>query len=439
MRKLVNVVARAVERNPHQRVAESDLRSWTFVAAIQIGTTICVPLFALGGQLGSHQRFLDLIPAVLFGASIVFALASLTGYVGMKARVPTAILVRQTFGDMGAKLVAAILIFTLFGWFGIQTEVLAHSVQALLQPELGITLNSTMMTVLAGILMSSTAIIGFRALGKLAYVAVPLLLCVIAVPSWIAVTTHDVGPIMRAPSTDVPYSFGLVVSIVSGGYMVAVAIAPDVTRFLSSSRDNLIGMFVSFGIAYPVLLLLSSMLAVIYGSGDLIAIMISAGVGLPALAVIILATWTSNDKNLYESALSLSALFPQVERWKLTAVAAVLGTALAAANIFEYFLPALIFLGIVIAPVAGVYVVDFAFDADRYRQGMPSEGLRPAPFVAWIIGSGVGIMTLPASSYGLGFLTLTSIPTVDAILCAALVHTIFCGFLKPRFYRSQAS
>jgi purine-cytosine permease-like protein len=156
MTSLRNRLARLVERSPARVVAEDDRRGWFFLAAIQIGVSICVPLFALGGQLGRHARFIDLVPAV-FAA--------------------------------------------------------------------------------CGILMSSTAIIGFRALGKVAYVAVPLLLAVITVPTWIALRTHDVGPLLGAPPAEAPYTFGLIVAIISGGHMVAVTIAPDLTRFLRSSRD----------------------------------------------------------------------------------------------------------------------------------------------------------------------------------------------------------
>jgi cytosine permease len=418
-----------VERNPQQRVGGADLRSWTFYAAIQVGTTISVPLFVLGGALGQHERFTTLVPAVLLGALIVVLLGCVTGYVGTQARLPTAILVRQTFGEAGAKLVAGILIVSLFGWFGVQTEMLARSVNALLTSHFGVTVPPLLLTVGAGALMCTTAAIGFRALGKIAYMAVPLLLAVISVPLWIGLSTRGVSPLLRGAPGAETYTPGMIVSIVSGGYMTGVAIAPDITRFLRTPRDNAVGVLVSLGIAYPVLLLLAASLAVLFGSGDLIEILNRAGVGLPALAVVVLATWTSNDKNLYEAALSLSALFPRIERWKLAASAGVIGTALAAFGIFDYFITYLIVLGITISPVAGVYSVDFLLHRARYAEGHDAEGgaprlLRPYAFAAWIVGSGVGLMTLDSSSFGFGLFTLTSAPTLDALLAAALAHLL---------------
>lgn len=420
-----SALARLVERSPQRPVGREDQRSWFFLAAIQIGVTICVPLFALGGQLGQHSRFVDLVPAVVTGALIACFFATLTGIVGVRARVPTAVLMRRVFGEAGGRAVAGILILTLFGWFGVQTEMLVDSIRTLLGSSLGERLSRLPLTIACGAIMSSTAIIGFRALGKIAYVAVPLLLAVIAVPTYIAVSTHDVRPLLEAPAAGGSYSFGLIVSIISGGHMVAVTIAPDITRFLRSPRDVVIGMAVSLGLALPVLLLLAALLAVIYANASLIAVLVAAGVGTPALLVIVLATWTSNDKNLYESALSLATLFPRGERWQLTALAGAVGTCLAAAGIFEHFVELLIFLGIAIAPIAGVYLVEFLGQPVGWLDwDVAPRRVRWRSIAAWLSGVLTGFAALPHASHGLGILHLTSIPTMDALLGAALVQAI---------------
>jgi cytosine permease len=338
---------------------------------------------------------------------------------------------RKAFGEVGGRAVAGILILTLWGWFGVQTEMLVDSIRTLLLSSMGVTMPRLAVTIACGAIMSSTAIIGFRALGKVAYVAVPLLLAVITVPTYVAVSTHHVLPLLRAPATSGSYTFGLIVSIISGGHMVAVTIAPDITRFLRSPRDVVIGMIVSLGCALPVLLLLAALLGVIYGNANLIAILVASGVGAPALLVIILATWTSNDKNLYESALSLSTLFPRRERWQLTAVAGAVGTALAAAGIFEHFIELLIFAGIAIAPIAGVYLVDFWRDPSRFTDDTPNCSVRWHSFAAWAIGIFGGLAALPHSSHGLELVRLTSIPALDALLTAAVCQWLLLKMARP--------
>lgn len=416
-------IAKLVERNAADRVAGSDLRPWTFFAAIQIGTSICVPMFALGGDLGSHSRFVDLAPAVLIASLLVALMTMATGYVGMKARLPTAVLTRNTFGMVGAKILAAILILTLLGWFGIQTEMLARAVVGLLATQFGIDAPLLPITVAAGALISSTGIIGFRALGKLAYIAVPFLLVVITVPLWIAFGRFDVAEKLTAPAQLATYDMGMIISIVTGGYMVSVAIAPDIARFLRTGRDVVLAPLVSLGLALPFLLLLSASLSVLYGTPDLVGIMVRAGLAAPALIILVLATWTSNDKNLYESALSLSALLPNYPRWLLAVFAAIVGTGFAAMGIFSHFITWLIFLGITIAPVAGIYMVDYLLTPDRYITGDQAvAAIRPLPFACWLFGSLLGWTTLPATNAGLGAWTLTAVPTLDALLASAFAY-----------------
>ena len=168
-------LATLIERSPLRRLGAQDLRGWWFLAIVQIGVAICVPLFALGGQLGQHMRFVDLAPALLTATTLTAVTCMLTGMVGVRARVPTAMIVQRTFGPGGGKLIAVIFIVTLFGWFGVQTELLVHSVNALLKSSVGFEFNRLLLTLLCGLVMSSTAIIGVKALGKVAYLAVPLL------------------------------------------------------------------------------------------------------------------------------------------------------------------------------------------------------------------------------------------------------------------------
>ena len=102
-----------------------------------------------------------------------------------------------------------------------------------------------------------------------------------------------------------------------------------------------------------------------------------------AIVVLVISTWTSNTCN----------------------------------GIADYFIPLLIGLGIVSAPLAGVYVVDFFVLRERvYDPGMLSElpAIRVTAFVAWLLGSAVGLVETYAGH------ALTGVPAVDSILIAAL-------------------
>ena len=421
-----------VERHPDRPPGEADMRSWPFLTMVLVGVSISVPFFAFGGQLGQHADFSTVAPAIIVGSLLLGFWGIATGYVGVTARLPTAMVIRRTFGTRGSLAIVALMVITSFCWFGLQTQILVKSVAAILQTQLGYTLDERIGIAAVGALIASTAIIGVKAMGKVAVVSVPLLLLATLVPLGIGLDRGGAAALFAQRSFAEPLGFGMIVSIVVGAEVFGCAINPDLSRFLKTPRDNATAMFINYGVAFPLLLILAAALGILYGNADLVATMLAAGIALPGLLIIILATWTSNDKNLYASALSLSALFPQVERWLLAAIAGVLGTCLAAADILGHFIVWLTFMGLLIAPMSGVYVADFFLDRRRYAADAPEPAtFRAMPLLAWMFGILVGLATLPKANVGLGLLELTRAPTVDALIAAMLFVFVAQRLARP--------
>src|SRR5690606_28767652 len=111
--------------------------------------------------------------------------------------------------------------------------------------------------------------------------------------------------------------------------------------------------FVALGLAFPCIFIVATIPSLATGNKDLVLIMMGLGMGLPALAMIVFATWTSNANNLYSTSLTLASVFTRYEKWKITVVAGVLGTILAAMGVMAYFVDFLVFLGVCIPPIAG--------------------------------------------------------------------------------------
>jgi purine-cytosine permease-like protein len=88
--------------------------------------------------------------------------------------------------------------------------------------------------------------------------------------------------------------------------------------------------------------------------------------GIPALLLIVFATWTTNDKNLYSGGLALTNLFPSVARWKHTLLLGTLGTVIGCFRVTRVFTGWLIALGIVFAPLVGVNLAHY-FIVERRR------------------------------------------------------------------------
>ncbi|WP_288485920.1 cytosine permease [uncultured Novosphingobium sp.] len=417
--KLLRKLAGLVERNPERPPEAGELRRWPFLTLVLVGVSISVPFFAFGGQLGQRADFTTVAIGVILGSALLGIWGVITGYIGLVARLPTAMIIQRTFGRNGSMAIVAMMVLTSFCWFGLQTQILVKSLSAILRTQLNYQLDERLGVVLVGALIASTAVIGVKAMGKVAVVSVPLLLLATLVPLAIGLDRHGAEALFAARVIDAPMGLGMIVSVVVGAEVFGCSINPDLSRFLKTAGDNATAMTINYAVAFPLLLILAAALGTLYGNADLVATMLAAGIALPGTLIIILATWTSNDKNLYASALALSALFPKVERWQLATVAGVLGTCLAAADILGHFILLLTFMGLLIAPMSGAYVADFLMNRTRYTDANAAiPAYRAAPIAAWIFGIVIGIMTLPRENVGLGLFELTHAPTVDALLAA---------------------
>ena len=224
-----------------------------------------------------------------------------------------------------------------------------------------------------GMLMAITTIFGFRALDRLALFAVPVLAVIMAAVLALALRRH--GLVVDAlPTPPEPMDFGLALSTLVGSNMMTVATMPDLTRYVRSGRQAVVGMALSFPFATPLLMFAAAATSLATRETDIMRIIVGFGLGLPALLVLVLSTWTINAANLYSASLSLAATFPRVAQWKFTLLAGACGSLLAVAGILDVFVSFLVLLGVIIPPIAAIYVIDAYFGVRG--TGPPCAGRR---------------------------------------------------------------
>ncbi|PTK43472.1 allantoin permease, partial [Staphylococcus nepalensis] len=77
---------------------------------------------AVGGFLLLGLSPLQVIFALIFSSFIIATLLAVNGYAGSKYGIPFAMQLRQTYGDIGAKLPGVLRgVIAGIGWFGLQT------------------------------------------------------------------------------------------------------------------------------------------------------------------------------------------------------------------------------------------------------------------------------------------------------------------------------
>ncbi|MDE0344366.1 MAG: DUF917 family protein [Boseongicola sp.] len=113
-----------------------------------------------------------------------------------------------------------------------------------------------------------------------------------------------------------------------------------------------------------------------------------------------------------------------VDVWRSTERGFVIGTLLALAGIMDHFVDFLILLGIIVPPIAGVYLADYfllrptRINVDRDE---PVPDFRWDAIAAWVLGCAVGFLE---NGYGW---SLTSVTAIDTLLTAMAVPRLWNG------------
>jgi len=275
--------------------------------------------------------------------------------------------------------------------------------------------------------MMLTATIGYRGLDFLSKLAVPLLLLLMFGSVWKIAQDYSFSEIMEMKGTGEPISIGLGISMVISSFIVGAVVAPDVSRYAKSAKDTVGAAILSFVIVVPIVMLIGALMAQVAGTWDIVDIMLRLGWGIIALIVLLLAQWTSNDNNLYCSALGFAVVFRKMKKWHLTVISGTLGIILALLGIYDNFTSFLTFLGVLIPPMGGVIAVDYyLFHKQHYVTSNLDRlvNIRPVSVVAWGIGSLVSFLA------GNGVFTLTTVPAFDGLLIAAVLQYVGMRFAK---------
>jgi purine-cytosine permease-like protein len=390
------------------------------IAMILLGIAV-TPVLLSSSSLGNQLSGSQLITVVALGGIILTLLSAITICVGEKARLPTYGIVKYAFGEKGAVAINILMAVSLFGWIAVTANMFGHSVHDLLAQH-GLELPTSLLVALGCCLFVASTAFGFAVLGKIAQVAVPVIALVLCYILYVA--THGSAPVLESVSQ---MNTGVAVSTVVGTIIVLVATLPDFGSFVHNRKHALIAAAAAFLVAYPLLYWAGAMPSALSGQGSLLSAMAVFGAVLPAAMLLIFACITGNAGNMFQGTLVVSTLLTRFPKWQITLALGVLSAIVGSMDIMAWFIPFLLFLGIATPPVAGIYIADFFL---YRRNGYQAEVLTREPqiklltFVAWLLGSAVGFMTVK------GMMTLTTIPSVDSILVACVCYALFSRMQK---------
>ena len=416
-------------------------RTWSqwHIAALWVGMAVCIPTYGLAAGLIAQGASLSLaVTAVAIGNLVVLVPLILNGHPGARYGIPFPVLIRSSFGPMGAHIPTMVRALVACGWFGIQTWIGGKALAFLavtafpsvelpqILPEFfGITTGQFIAFAVFWALNVAIIILGIEALKVFETLAAPFLLAtglLLFLWAWFEVGSltemltdatarlpADKQPAGDPPSTFAALGQGITVAVAFWGTL-ALNI-PDFTRYAKSQKAQAVGQAISLPTTMTFYVFIGAAVtnATILIFGERIAepVELLSRVGGPVVVIVamlglVIATLSTNlAANVVSPANGFANLVPRAINFRRGAlITAAIGFVIFPWKMWEsstaYVMAWLGGGGGLLGAVGGIMIADYfglrktELDVDDlYRRGGRYEyasGYNPVALVAFLLG-----------------------------------------------------
>ncbi len=387
-------------------VDEASRQGFLAVLMVLVGFTFFSPSMTAGGNLGIGLNMRDFFIAMTLGNAFLGVYTGALAYIGQRTGLTLDLLARHSFGEKGSFLSSALISFTQIGWFGVGVAMFAIPVGELLN------INQILLIIITGALMTYTAYYGFKALAVLGTIAVPLIaiLGVYSVNYGINQVNGFTNVFAEVPTQ--PLTMAAALSIVIGSFISGGTATPNFTRFSKTQHIAVWSAVIAFFIGNSIMFVFGAVGGAVTGKPDIFDILIAQGLTIPAILVLGLNIWTTNNNALYTSGLGLANI-TKIPSKPLVLVGGAIGT-IAALWLYNNFVSYLSLLGGMIPPVGVVIIIHFFMNKEAYlNKSIKTKPVNIGAIIAVVAGALAGI-----------FLKV-GIPPVNSLLVSAVVYFIY--------------
>ncbi|MBS4208087.1 cytosine permease [Bacillus sp. FJAT-50079] len=404
------------------RVPMSARQSLWSITIVRVGALATISQFMLGATLGYGMTFWQAFWATVLGSIILQVISFLLGYAGAREGLSTSLLSRYTgFGRYGSSIIGAVIAIACIGWFGVQNSVFAEGIVQATQGKLSLPIAA----IITGLGVTVLVIFGFKLLSITATITVPAFLLAVGFGIYHVLSDYSFTDLLAASPAGDALSMGAAATMVAGGFIIGAVITPDFSRFAKSSKDVFWMATIGVLVGELGINMIAVLLALAARTNDIVNIMVTTA-GWFGAFVVVLSTVKINNLNLYSSSLGFTNIFDslfniKLNRGKVTLIIGVIGTLLSIIGILDYFVGFLVFLGVLVPPIAGIIVVEYfilkthrkELDETRKEGTLPEVGkMHPITIIAWIAG------------FAAGYTITIGIPSINSLLISGLVYYI---------------
>lgn len=377
------------------------------VLSVMLGFTFFSASMWSGGELGLGLTFVEFMLIVLAGNLTLGIYTGALAYIAAKTGLSTHLLAKYAFGDKGSYLPSFLLGFTQVGWFGVGVAMFAVPVSKMVDVNIYVLIFSF------GILMTISALYGIKALVVLGFVAVPAISILGSFSVFQAVDTiGGFQALLDYQPTEV-MTTAVALTICIGSFISGGTLTPDFARFAKTTRSAVTATVIAFFLGNTLMFLFGAVGAMTYAVSDVSEVMFLQGLIVPAILVLGLNIWTTNDNALYASGLGFANI-TKISKKKIVVVNGIVGTVLAM-WLYNNFVGFLTLLGAAIPSIGAIILADyFIVKRRKYSkfEEMKFKNVNWIAIVAW--ASGVALAQFAPG-----------IPPINAIIGTVIVYVVY--------------
>ncbi|WP_348765005.1 cytosine permease [uncultured Salinisphaera sp.] len=376
---------------------------WTMLA-VMLGFTFFSASMWAGGTLGTGLTLFEFAWVVLAGNLVLGLYAVLLAFIASRTGLSTHLLSRYAFGVRGSWLPSFLLGGTQVGWFGVGVVMFALPIEA------ATGINIYLLIAIGGVLMTATAWVGFKALTILSFIAVPAIFVLGNMSVVMAVGEAGGINALAAITPDDPITLTVALTACIGSFISGATLTPDFVRFARSPQVGVSTTLIAFFLGNSLMFTFGAVGALVYSEADISQVMFAQGLILPAILVLGLNIWTTNDNALYAASLGFANITRLPKHWIVIFNGAV-GT-LASMWLYNNFVGWLSFLSSALPPIGAILIADFFIVARRHYPTLDQAALRQVNWIAvgaWAVGFAAANL-------------LPGIPPVNAVISALVAY-----------------
>ncbi|MCH2161866.1 MAG: NCS1 family nucleobase:cation symporter-1 [Phycisphaerales bacterium] len=412
----------------------AEKRTWSkwHITALWVGMSVCIPTYMLaGGMIKVGMNWWQAVITVLLANLIVLVPMILNGHGGTKYGVPFPVLVRSSFGTVGAHIPSLARSLVACGWFGIQTWIGGGAIYSILvtlglfspEPEtavlplLGITAIQFGCFMLFWLLHVVIVMSGINSIKWLETWAAPFLVAAgLALLAWALYrmnsTEEGIASLFSSSTSYQPGEgfwtvfFPMLTAMV--GFWATLSLnIPDFTRYCRSQKDQAVGQLIGLPPTMTLFcfigIIVTGATVVIYGEAiwDPVALVQEMGskvIVVISMLALVLATLSTNlAANVVSPANGFSNLAPRLISFRTGAIiTCVIGIGIMPWRLMDtlgdYIKTWLIGYSALLGPIAGIMICDYflirrtRLDVDDlYNPRGRYAGVNPVAIVALVI------------------------------------------------------